>query len=55
VFQLAAELEAARDWYVGLVGEGEWREALQQARQPRAFLSNVHAVAAAHVLRRPVR
>jgi len=51
---ICAELENNRDWYVERVGEEEVGAAQAQAMARNAWLSNLHAVAAAHVLRRPV-
>ena len=38
--------------YIEYVGRQDWAQAVTQARTPGAYLSNVHAVACAHVLRR---
>ena len=51
---ICAELEDHREWYVERVGEEELGAALAQALTRNAWLSNLHALAAAHVLRRPV-
>ena len=41
-------------WYSEKAGQEEWEAAVQQAALPSAYLSNIHCVAAAHVLRRPL-
>lgn len=53
--RLLAELQAHRGWYVERIGAGEYAEACAQAAGGTgSYLSNVHAVAVAHVLRRPI-
>lgn len=51
---VALEIENNREWYIKYVGEADWKQALMQAKTPGAYLSNVHAVACAHVLKRPL-
>eukprot|EP00899_Mesostigma_viride_P011457 jgi/Mesvir1/20311/Mv19904-RA.3 len=52
--QLCDELSTHREWYCSHVSPHDVEEAAQQAACPGAFLSNLHVVAMAHVLRRPV-
>lgn len=49
-----AQLSEHRAWYVERVGEADVADAQKQAATKGAFLSNIHAVAVAHVIRRPV-
>eukprot|EP00898_Chlorokybus_atmophyticus_P006011 jgi/Chlat1/6410/Chrsp45S05919 len=48
------ELNQNRAWYTERVGEADLAEALVQAASPHEYLSNLHIVALAHVLGRPI-
>lgn len=52
--KIVEELEANKAWYVQRVGEGDWQSGVDRAKGDHEYLSTLHIVALAHVVRRPI-